>query len=114
MTACARNDGHHERDAARISKADGADGKLDEAFDETMKAIMVENRQSGRDEMKDSDLEKPARRNLLRGLFLGAAAATTAGLTSGTAQAASPETDDASGGYQDSDHVRRYYALADD
>jgi len=87
---------------------------MDEAFNETMKMIVVENRQSGRDEMKDSDLEKPARRNLLRGLFLGAAAATTAGLTSGTAQAASPETDDASGGYQDSDHVRRYYALADD
>jgi hypothetical protein len=64
--------------------------------------------------MKDSDLEKPARRNLLRGLFLGAAAASTAGLTSGAAQAASPETDDASGGYRESEHVQRYYALADD
>jgi hypothetical protein len=64
--------------------------------------------------MKDSDLEKPARRNLLRGLFLGAAAAGAAGLTSGTAQAASPETEDAAGGYTESDHVRRYYDLADD
>lgn len=64
--------------------------------------------------MKDNDLEKPARRNLLRGLFLGAAAAGAAGLTSGTAQAASPETDDASGGYRETDQVRRYYDSADD
>jgi len=64
--------------------------------------------------MTDRDLEKPARRDLLKGLFLGAAAATTAGLASGTAQAAAPEADDAAGGYRESDHVRRYYALADD
>jgi hypothetical protein len=64
--------------------------------------------------MKDKELEKPARRNLLKGLFLGAAAATTAGLSSGTPQAASSEAEDASGGYRETDHVRRYYALADD
>ncbi len=65
--------------------------------------------------MKDSDLEKPARRNLLRGLFLGAAAAGAAGLASGTAQAASPKAeDDASGSYRETDHVRRYYESAKD
>ncbi len=64
--------------------------------------------------MRDKDLEKPARRNLLKGLFFGAAAATTAGLSSGAAQAASPEAEDATGGYRESDHVRRYYELADD
>jgi hypothetical protein len=64
--------------------------------------------------MKETDLEKPARRDLLRGLLLGAAAATAASTASGTAQAASPETEDASGGYRESDHVRRYYETADD
>ena len=51
--------------------------------------------------MKDSDLEKarPPQPSS-RGLFLGAAAATTAGLDVGRAQAASPTPSEASGGYR--------------
>jgi hypothetical protein len=90
-----RNDGSDERSVGPVMQMD-------------------ETGQSGRDEMKETDLEKPARRNLLKGLLFGAAAASAAGTATGAAQAASPETDDASGGYRESDHVRRYYELADD
>jgi len=65
-------------------------------------------------EMQDSDLQKPARRNLLRGLFLGAAAATTAGLSSRAVKAASDDTGDTSGEFRETEHVRRYYESADD
>ena len=62
--------------------------------------------------MDERELDKPTRRNLLKGLFVGAAAATTAGLTSGVAQAAQPETEEETAGYRETDHVRRYYVLA--
>jgi len=64
--------------------------------------------------MSDKELEKPARRDLLKSLFLGAAAAGAAGMSSGAVRAATPEPEEASSGYRESEHVLRYYELADD
>ena len=64
--------------------------------------------------MQDDDLQKPARRSLLSGLFLGAAAATTAGLSSRAVEAAPVEAGEASDGFRETEHVRRYYESADD
>jgi hypothetical protein len=62
--------------------------------------------------MKDRKLDKPARRELLKGAALGAAAVTTAGLASGAAAADVPEAESDGAGYRETAHVRRYYELA--
>jgi len=62
--------------------------------------------------MKDRKLDKPARRALLKNVVLGAAAVTTAGLASGSATAAAPETGTDGADYRETDHVRRYYETA--
>jgi hypothetical protein len=62
--------------------------------------------------MKDRKLDRPARRELLKSVVLGAAAVTTAGLASGTAKAAAPEAASDEADYRETDHVRRYYELA--
>lgn len=64
--------------------------------------------------MKDRKLDKPARRELLKSIALGAAAATTAGLASGAAKAGAPEAETDGASYRETDHVRRYYELARD
>jgi len=64
--------------------------------------------------MNDTKLDKPARRDLLKSVALGAAAVTTVGLTSGAASAGAPESGTEEGGYRETDHVRRYYELARD
>ena len=64
--------------------------------------------------MKDRKLDKPARRELLKSVALGAAAVATVGLTSGAATAASPEAESDEAGYRETDHTRRYYELARD
>ncbi len=62
--------------------------------------------------MKDRKLDKPARRELLKSVALGAAAVTTAGLASGAAAAGVPEAETDEAGYRETDHIRRYYELA--
>ncbi|MHA1535928.1 MAG: formate dehydrogenase [Alphaproteobacteria bacterium] len=64
--------------------------------------------------MEDRKLDKPARRELLKSAALGAAAVTTVGLASGAALAGVPEDESKGAGYQETDHVRRYYESARD
>lgn len=64
--------------------------------------------------MKDRKLDKPARRELLKSVALGAAAATAVGLTTGAARAGVPEAEKDEAGYRETDHIRRYYELARD
>ncbi len=62
--------------------------------------------------MKDRKLDKPARRELLKSVALGAAAVTTVGLVSGAAAAGVPEAETEGAGYRETEHIRRYYELA--
>lgn len=66
--------------------------------------------------VSDTREEKPqvSRRGVLRGLGLGAAGAAAAATLVRSADAAptAPASEPQSGGYRESDHVRRVYELA--
>ena len=62
--------------------------------------------------MKDDGSKRRSRRDLLKTIALGAAAASTAGVTATAAQADAPEGAADQDGYRETDYVRRYYALA--
>ncbi len=51
------------------------------------------------------------RRDLLKGLGLGTAAAAAAALTAGTAEAAETPQEQVKARYRETDHVKRFYAL---
>lgn len=62
--------------------------------------------------MTDDDTKRRSRRDLLKTMALGAAAASTAGLATTAANADVPEGTADEAGYRETDHVRRYYELA--
>lgn len=63
--------------------------------------------------MKDQEPKQRSRRDLLKTLALGAAAASAAGMTAGAAKAASaPSGARDEAGYRETEHVRRYYETA--
>ena len=51
------------------------------------------------------------RRDLLKGLGLGAAGAAAAALTAGAAEAAETPQEQVKSRYRETDHVKRFYAL---
>ena len=62
--------------------------------------------------MTDTETKRRSRRDLLKTMALGAAAASTAGLATTAAEADTPEGAPDEAGYRETDQVRRYYELA--
>jgi len=61
-----------------------------------------------REETKKTGIE---RRDLLKGLGLGAAGAAAAALSAGTAEAAETPQEQVKQRYRETEHVKRFYAL---
>ena len=64
--------------------------------------------------MKDHKLKSSKRRDFLKlaGLGAGAAGVAAAGITRAEAKVEAAKPEDCSRGYRESEHVKKYYALA--